>query len=175
MKFKTKKTATESNPWFEVRRSGVHGYGGFAIRWIPKGTRIIEYKGQRITHDQADERYDDDEMDDHHTFLFTVDEKIVIDATYQGNEARFINHSCDPNCESVIENGRVYIEAIRDIPPGTELGYDYSLERDEPYQKEWERLYACRCGSPSCRGTMLEARPDQKNQKGRNKRTRVKG
>lgn len=119
---------------------------------------MIEYLGERITHDEADERYDDDAMERPHTFLFTVDKKIVIDAARQGNEARFINHSCDPNCEAIVEAGRVFIEALRDIPSGAELTYDYHLDRPGRFREEWKQRYACRCGAPSCRGMLLERR-----------------
>ena len=144
------------SPPVEVRSSPIHGRGVFATRRIRAGTRIIEYTGERISSEEADARYDDDAMEEHHTFLFGVDEDTVIDASRCGNEARFINHSCDPNCEAVLENGRVFIEAIRTIQPGEELTYDYALEREGPYQPSWDRLYACRCGAPNCRGTLLK-------------------
>ena len=126
---------------------------------IKKGTRIIEYLGERITHAEADRRYARKGEDDGHTFLFIASQRTVIDAGVNGNEARFINHSCDPNCETVIENGRVFIEAIRRIKPGEELGYDYQLtweSTDDPVELA---LYACRCGAKRCRGTMLDTEP----------------
>ena len=143
------------NKYFELRQSSIQGRGGFAIRPIPKGTRIIEYVGERISHDQADKRYDDGGMGRHHTFLFSIDSKTVIDAAVDGNEARFINHSCAPNCEAIDERKRIYIEAIRDIAPGEELTYDYAYERDGTEDEEWERIYLCKCGAPNCRGTIL--------------------
>ena len=109
-------------PLYLVRRSKIHGNGVYAARDIPKGTRIVEYLGERISHAQADARYEEKGQDDGHTFLFVVSSKVVIDAGVDGNDARFINHSCDPNCETVIEGGRVFIEALRDIRPGEELG-----------------------------------------------------
>jgi SET domain-containing protein len=139
----------------EVRESPIAGLGVFAARRIPRGTRIIEYVGQRISSAEADARYDDDAMDQHHTVLFAVDDDVVIDAAVGGNEARFINHACAPNCEAVNEDGRIYIEALGDIAPGAELLYDYSLARDEPWDDAWAELYACRCGAPTCRGTIL--------------------
>ena len=143
------------NKYFELRQSAIQGRGGFAIRAIPKGTRIIEYIGERISHDEADKRYDDGGMGRHHTFLFSIDTKTVIDAAVDGNEARFINHSCAPNCEAIDERKRIYIEAIRDIAKGEELTYDYAYERDGTEDEEWERLYMCKCGAPTCRGTIL--------------------
>ena len=140
---------------FELRSSSIHGQGVFAVRRIHKGTRLIEYVGERITPEAADLRYDDDAMEVPHTFLFTVGAHTVIDAAVGGNEARFINHSCNPNCEAVDDDGRIFIEAIRNIRPGEELTYDYHLERDGRWRKEWAERYACRCGAPNCRGTLL--------------------
>lgn len=139
----------------EVRRSGVHGLGVFAAKPIAKGTRIIEYVGERVSHDEADRRYEEKDANDSHTFLFIVDSKTVIDAGTDGNDARFFNHSCDPNCESTVEKKRVFIEAIRDIEPGTELTYDYQIYREEGDPENIDEVFACRCGFPNCRGTML--------------------
>jgi SET domain-containing protein len=160
-------------PLFEVRRSKIHGRGVYALRRIPKGTRIVEYLGERISHAVADARYEAQGKDDGHTFLFVVDDETCIDAGVKGNAARFINHGCDANCETEIEGGRVFIDARRDIEPGEELGYDYSLtwvSTDDPAELA---LYACRCGSSKCRGTMLDPEAlDQKQAKRRKKRKR---
>jgi hypothetical protein len=139
----------------EVRRSDVHGLGVFAAKRIPKGTRIIEYVGERVSHDEADRRYEEKDANDSHTFLFIVDSKVVIDAGVDGNDARFFNHSCDPNCESTVEKRRVYIEAIRDIEPGAELTYDYQIHREDDDPDNIDEVFACRCGFAQCRGTML--------------------
>lgn len=141
---------------FEVRDSGIAGKGAFAIRPIAAGEQLIEYVGERITHAQADLRYDDESMDEHHTFLFTISARMVIDATYDGNESRYINHSCDPNCEAEIEDGRVWISAIRDIAVGEELHYDYGYERSGDETAEDEERYRCRCGTAKCRGSIME-------------------
>ncbi|HTX05119.1 MAG TPA: SET domain-containing protein-lysine N-methyltransferase [Steroidobacteraceae bacterium] len=142
-------------PLFEVRSSPVHGMGAFALRRIRKGTRIIEYLGERVSHEEADRRYESKAANDAHTFLFIVDSKTVIDAGVAGNEARFLNHSCNPNCESVIESRRVFIEAIRTIEPGEEMTYDYRIQREADDPPGIEEVFACRCGSAGCRGTML--------------------
>jgi len=139
----------------EVRRSAIHGRGIRATRRIQPGMRVIEYVGERISAAEAGARYDDDAMDGHHTFLFEVDEDTFIDAGRRGNEARFINHSCDPNCASYLQDGRVYIETIRNVQPGVELTYDYSYTRDGRRAAGWAELYRCRCGAANCRGTML--------------------
>jgi uncharacterized protein len=149
----------------EVRRSNVHGLGVFAAKRIPKGTRIIEYVGERVSHDEADRRYEEKDANDSHTFLFIVDSKTVIDAGVDGNDARFFNHSCDPNCESTVEKRRVYIEAIREIEAGAELTYDYQIQREDDDPDNIDDVFACRCGFPQCRGTMLwptERKPKRK-------------
>ncbi len=145
-----------SSPLVEVRDSGVHGRGVFAVAAIKKRTRIFEYLGDRVSHDDADKRYEDHDENDNHTFLFIVDDNTVIDAAVGGNDARFINHQCAGNCESAIENRRVFIDAVRAIAPGEELGYDYEIGRDKDDPPNVDEIYACRCGSPKCRGTMLE-------------------
>lgn len=148
-------SATSSPLPFELRQSPIQGQGAFATRPIKKGTRIIEYAGERISQDEADVRYDDESMKRHHTFLFTLDEDTVIDAAVNGNEARFINHSCDPNCQAFIEGDRIFIYSIRPIAQGEELVYDYAYERVEGMDEESEKLYVCRCGAKNCRGTIL--------------------
>jgi hypothetical protein len=144
---------------YVVRRSRIHGSGVYATRRIRKGTRIVEYLGERISHEQADARYEAKGQDDGHTFLFVVDARTVIDAGVGGNEARFINHSCDPNCETVIEGRRVFIEALRTIRPGEELGYEYGLTWESTDDPAELANYACRCGTARCRGTMLDPVP----------------
>jgi SET domain-containing protein len=142
-------------PLVEVRDSPLHGLGVFALRRIARGTRVIEYLGERISHEEADRRYEHKNALDNHTFLFIADEATVIDAGVGGNEARFVNHACDPNCESVIEDSRVFIEAIRAIAPGEELTYDYQIQREASDPPEIDAIFACRCGLARCRGTMM--------------------
>jgi SET domain-containing protein len=154
-------------PLIKVRRSKVHGMGVFAARPIRKGRRVVEYLGERVTHAEADRRYDDKDESDNHTFLFIVDRKTVIDAGVGGNDARYINHSCDPNCESVTQNRRVFIEAIRNIDIGEELAYDYQIQRDADDPANVDEVFACRCGAKACRGTMLwpAKRPAKRQQR----------
>jgi hypothetical protein len=151
-----------TSPLVEVRNSEVHGRGVFAVAPIAKGTRIFEYLGDRVSHAAADARYEDHDENDNHTFLFIVDRNTVIDAAVNGSDARFINHHCDGNCTSVIENRRVFIDSLRAIKPGEELGYDYEIGRDKDDPPNVDEIYACRCGSPKCRGSMLEAAPKKK-------------
>jgi SET domain-containing protein len=138
-----------------VRRSRVHGRGVFALRRIRRGTRVIEYLGDRVSHKEADRRYELKDSEDSHTFLFIVDRGVVIDGGAHGNDARFINHGCDPNCESVIDDRRVFIEVIRTIRPGEELTYDYQIGRDRTDPPNVDEVFACRCGAEKCRGSML--------------------
>lgn len=166
--------ARSDEPLYKVRRSRIHGSGVYAARMIPKGTRVVEYLGDRITHADADERYAAKGQDDGHTFLFVVNSRVVIDAGVDGNEARFINHSCDPNCETVIEGGRVFIEALRDIEPGEELGYEYGLTWESTDDPDELANYACRCGAAKCRGTMLDPVPLDKKRKRKAKRAAAK-
>ena len=146
-----------------ARLSPIHGNGVFAVAPIRKGERVIEYKGRRRTHEEVDNDVGGD-VDSGHTFLFTLNDDWVIDASYEGNDARWINHSCDPNCEALIEEDeggdsrkdRVFIEAIRDIRPGEELSYNYGITLAERHTPRLKKIWACLCGSPKCTGTMLQ-------------------
>jgi uncharacterized protein len=140
---------------FSVRRSPIHGRGVFALTQIAKGTRLIEYTGERISHDEADRRYAAEHEYSPHTMLFTVNDDIVIDATRRGSSARWCNHSCSPNCEVEDEDDRIFIETRRDIRPGEELTYDYNLQLGEPHTASAKRENPCFCGSRGCRGTLL--------------------
>src|SRR5262245_6472122 len=142
-------------PLYIVHRSPIHGRGVFAARTIPKGTRIIEYKGKVIPYTLACELYPDEEDQPTHTFLFELDEKTVIDAAQGGNAARWINHSCAPNCEAVDDDGRIYIEAVRTIGAGEELGYDYGITLEERHTPKEKKRWPCLCGAKNCRGTLL--------------------
>lgn len=163
---KKSQPAIAASPLVKARNSPIHGKGVYAVAPIKKGTRIIEYLGERISHSEADDRYEVKGEDDGHTFLFIASSRTVIDAGVNGNDARFINHHCNPNCETVIENSRVFIDAIRDIKPGEELGYDYQLTWESTDDPQELALYACRCGARKCRGTMLDRDPlDKKKPK----------
>lgn len=139
----------------QVRRSGVHGKGVYALRPIAKGQTVVEYVGEVISWKEAQRRHPSNPDDPNHTFYFHLDDTHVIDAGVGGNAARWINHACEPNCEADEEDGRVFIRALRNIAPGEELFYDYGLTVDERYTPKLKREYACRCGAASCRGTML--------------------
>lgn len=153
---------------FEVRKSGIQGRGVFALRRIRSGQKIVEYTGERISNDEADHRYDDDKMARHHTFLFTLDDDACIDGDVPANDARLINHSCDPNCEAIIDEERIWIYALKNIQPGVELAYDYKYERTGANIAELEKFYVCRCGSEKCRGSIM-APPKKRKKKKRTK------
>ncbi len=141
----------------EVRASGIHGKGVYAIAPIRKGARVIEYTGAHLPWKVAMDLPSRDPKDPYHTFLFSLDNGDVIDAGEGGNEARWINHSCAPNCETNEEPGdRIFVYALRAIQPGEELFYDYKIIPAERRSKKLEKEYACLCGAPKCRGTMLE-------------------
>ncbi|MDB4951866.1 MAG: nuclear protein [Gemmatimonadetes bacterium] len=138
-----------------MRSSRIHGKGVFARVPIPSGVRLIEYRGKRITNAVADALYPEDRAVPYHTFLFAIDGDVVIDAGRGGNMSRWINHSCDPNCDAVVDDGRVWIESVRDIAPGEELTYDYNFVLDERHTPAAKRRYPCICGAAKCRGTIL--------------------
>jgi len=139
----------------QVRASGVHGKGVYALRPIRKGETIIEYTGEMISWDEALRRHPHDPADPDHTFYFHIDEQHVIDAKFGGNSARWINHACAPNCVADDDGRRVYIKALRNIRPGEELFYDYGLVIEERLTPALKKRFDCHCGSPKCRGTML--------------------
>ena len=147
--------APGDNRRIQTRRSGVHGKGVFAIQDIGEGEAIIEYVGAIITWKEAQKRHPHDPGDPNHTFYFHIDEKHVIDGLFGGNSSRWINHSCDANCEADEVGGRVFIKALRDIAPGEELNYDYGLIIDERHTPKLKAEYPCWCGAKTCRGTLL--------------------
>jgi uncharacterized protein len=142
----------------QVRRSGVHGKGVYALVPLARGETLIEYKGEVITWKQALRRHPHDPSDPNHTFFFHIDDKRVIDAAVGGNAARWINHACVPNCEADEVQGRIFIKTLRAIRPGEELFYDYGLVLDERQTKALKKQFECRCGARKCRGTMLAPR-----------------
>lgn len=147
--------APTSGPYTQVQNSPIHGRGVFARRPIHAGQRLLEYKGERIDWPEALRRHPRDPAQPNHTFYFSLGDETVIDGGVQGNSARWINHACAPNCEAQQTGSRVFIDALRDIAPGEELFFDYALELDARYTAKLKRDYACRCGAPNCRGTLL--------------------
>jgi len=145
----------QNRDFVRLGRSRIEGKGLFAKRKIPKGTRIIEYAGKRLPVDNL--WIEVDPKKPGHTYLFRLNETTVIDGAQGGNESRFINHSCDPNCEPYGFDGNMYIYAMRDIVRGEELTFDYKLtaSRNNPErERQTKDEHICRCGAANCRGTM---------------------
>jgi uncharacterized protein len=137
-----------------VRRSSIHGKGVFATTHMPAGTRLIEYKGERISDEDSEHLY----TETTHTFLFMLENNEVIDGSRNGNNARWINHSCEPNCEASEEDGRVFIDALSNLEAGDEITIDYNLYLEARYTAALKRQYACGCGTEQCRGTLLASK-----------------
>lgn len=152
---KDKAPSHSSKKAFKVQRSPVHGKGVFAKQSIPKNYKVVEYKGELISWEQAQLRHPHDPKQPNHTFFFQRDDGMVIDGGVKGNAARWINHSCSPNCEAREENGKIYIYSLHKIKPGEELNYDYGLVLEGRQTKKIKAEYACHCGSTNCTGTML--------------------
>ena len=139
----------------QVRASGIHGKGVFALRPLKAGETVIEYTGAMLTWKAAQKRHPHNPAEPNHTFFFHIDDKHVIDGNDGGNAAKWINHACGPNCEADEVDGRVFIKTLRDIEPGEELNYDYGLILDGRHTAKVKKEFECRCGTPECRGTML--------------------
>ena len=152
-----------------ARRSQIHGNGVFAAVDLPAATELIEYRGRMLTHAQADKLYGGG-AETGHTFLFTLNDKYVLDANVDGNVARWINHSCAPNCRALLEEAagnkrredRVLIETLRPIRAGEELTYDYGITLSERHTPRLKKIWECRCGAPNCTGTMLKPKRPEK-------------
>lgn len=148
-------TAKPSPSPILVQSSGVHGKGVFALRNMAAGETVIEYVGEIISMAQAIARHPQNPQDPDHTFYFQLDDGRVIDGLYGGNDSRWINHSCRPNCAPDEKDGRIFIQTLRPIFRGEELTFDYDLHSDEPITPALKNRYACHCGAKKCRGTML--------------------
>jgi SET domain-containing protein len=139
-----------------VRRSPVHGKGVFALRAIAAGERVLEYKGEVTTWREAVRRHRRHGIDGH-TFFFGLSDGRVIDGGRGGNSARWLNHACAANCETVKEAGRVFIDTIVDVEAGDELFIEYQLSVDGPPDEDVRQQYVCRYGAMTCRQSMLAA------------------
>jgi uncharacterized protein len=161
----TKKSSTPESVAYEVRRSAIHGNGVFARRQIPAGEQIVEYLGERISSDESAVRAEKSGGPINHTFFFSLADGNVIDGGSGGNDARYINHACEPNCEAYEEDGRVFIYSLQDIEKGEELNYNYALIYEERHTAAVKKMFECRCGAPSCTGTMLAPKKKSKKKK----------
>jgi hypothetical protein len=163
------KTPLSGGRRIQMRRSDVHGNGVFALQDLAEGETLIEYKGEVINWKEALRRHPHDPAQPNHTFYFHIDDGRVIDGNVKGNDARWINHSCEPNCEADETDGRVYIKALRNIAAGEELNYDYGLIIDEPYTEKLLSEFPCWCGSEQCRGTLLTPKDEDEEKKKKKK------
>ena len=156
----------------EAHKSPIHGNGVFAIKPIKKGERVVEYTGPRLTHYEVDAG-EAGAVESGHTFLFTLNDEYVIDADKETSPAKWINHSCDPNCEALMEedegddrrNDRIFIEALRDIKVGEELSYNYGITLEEKHTKRLKEIWKCLCGAENCTGTLLQPKSKAKGKK----------
>lgn len=169
-----------TQPYYSVRTSKIHGRGVFAKRPIRKGTRVLEYTGPIVSTKEADKIGIQTENGHSHTMLFEIDKDRVINGN-EGGDARYVNHGCDPNCETVQDNERIFIEALRSIKKGEELCYDYHLQVPGKITDKERKEYACFCGSPKCRGTQIapellakQAKKDEKKLKAKAKKAAEK-
>jgi len=165
------KTPSNAGRRIQTRRSGIHGNGVFATQDIAEGEMVIEYTGEVISWEEALRRHPHDPAQPNHTFYFHVDDEHVIDGKVHGNSAKWINHSCEPNCEADEQDGRVFIKALRNIAAGEELNYDYGLVIDEPYTPELLAEFPCWCGAETCRGTLLAPKDEEEEGKKKKKKS----
>ena len=131
----------------QTRTSPIHGRGVFALRDLKKGERIIEYKGELISWEEALDRHPHDPQQPNHTFYFHIDDLCVIDGRVNGNSAKWINHSCAPNMVLKVQQGRIAFYALRHIDAGEELTVRYGATH-------YAGRLSCRCGAPNCMGRL---------------------
>jgi SET domain-containing protein len=130
--------------WVVFKSSAIHGTGGFARADIPIDTRVIEYVGEKITKQESLAR-----CEQNNEYIFALDEEHDLDGNVSWNPARFLNHSCGPNCEARLEDGRIWVVARREIRAGEELTFNYG------YDLESYRDHPCSCGAPGCAGYII--------------------
>ena len=144
---------TQESNYMKIRTSSIHGKGAFAAKDIPKGIKIIEYVGEKVTKEEGTTREKLQEEQSSSgggkTYIFELNEKHDIDGSVDWNSAKFINHSCNPNCEVEIIDDHIWIISSRDIKEGEELYYDYGFDLED-----FEN-YPCKCGAENCIGYMV--------------------
>ncbi|MDZ4747542.1 MAG: SET domain-containing protein-lysine N-methyltransferase [Saprospiraceae bacterium] len=162
----------KTQPYHIVRTSKIHGRGVFAKRPVRTGIRVLEYNGPIISEKEADDIGISTDKEGHsHTMLFQISKKRVINGN-EGGDARYVNHGCDPNCETEQDGDKIFIKSVRAIKQGEELVYDYHLQVPGKITDKEKKEYACYCGSPDCRGTQIaatilakQAKKDEKKRK----------
>ena len=144
---------------WKVKKSKIHGSGVFATKRIKKNTKIIEYIGEKVTKSEGDRRSEKrlkkylNSTKDGSVYIFELNSRYDIDGSFLYNKARYINHSCDPNCEVEIFDNQIWIVALRSIKKGEELSYDYGYEFD----KSDFRDHTCKCGTNNCIGFIISS------------------
>jgi uncharacterized protein len=149
-----------SRDFIRLDQSPIEGTGVFAKRAIPRGTRVIEYSGDRVPIGEVYRLAGAGTAS--RVYAFALDDTTAIDGARHGNDGRFFNHSCDPNCEPYVFDGHLYIYAMRDVLPGEELTFDYQLSPIDPAIQlaDDATAYPCSCGAANCRGTLLRRQHD---------------
>jgi len=144
---------------WKVKKSKIHGSGVFATQYIKKNTQIIQYIGKKVTRAEGNLRSEKrlkkflNSEEDGSVYIFELNSKFDIDGSYLYNKARYINHSCNPNCEVDIKNDEIWISSIKNIKKGDELSYDYGFEFDEDDFMD----HKCKCGSKKCIGFVISS------------------
>tara|TARA_Y100001980_G_C14213122_1_gene72020 strand:+ start:55 stop:537 length:483 start_codon:yes stop_codon:yes gene_type:complete len=144
---------------WKLKKSKIHAYGVFAEKRIPKGTKIIEYIGEKVSRKEGDKRSEKRLKKHLHSkttgsvYIFELNKHYDIDGSPNYNKAKYINHSCNPNCEVEITKNRIWIKSIKNIREGDELSYDYGFEFDEDDYKD----HKCKCGSKKCIGYIISS------------------
>ena len=151
----------KTHEYIEIKGSGIHRHGAFARKDIPKGTRIIEYIGIKVTKEESEmieqechKRHLSDPKNHAGTYIFELDDEWDLDGDIPDNDAKYINHSCEPNCETEVVGESVWIETIKDVKKGEEITYNYGFEIDEKKPHLFKE-HPCRCGSKKCAGFIL--------------------
>lgn len=140
-----KSEVVATTKWLEFRGSRIHGMGAFARRTIPEGTYVIEYVGEKISKEEAERR-----CDENNYYIFIYDDEYDLDGSVDWNLARWINHSCEANCETMDDEGHIWIVATRRIQRGEEVSFNYCYDLEE-YED-----HPCRCGADSCVGFIVD-------------------
>ncbi len=144
---------------WRVKKSKVHGSGVFATKDIQRNTKIIEYIGEKVHKSEGDKRSAKRIKDYLHSeetgsvYIFELNSKYDIDGSFEYNKARYINHSCNPNSEVDIVDGKIWISSIKKIYKGQELSYDYGYEFDKDDYKD----HICKCGEEKCIGYIISS------------------
>lgn len=126
------------------KASPIHGLGGFAKMDLPAGTRLLEYQGERIDKSESVRR-----CEQNNVYIFALNDRVDVDGDVPWNPARYLNHSCSPNCEAQLDDDHIWLVTGRDIRAGEEITFNYGFSLEDHHD------YPCRCGSPNCVGFIV--------------------